>query len=99
MVQRVSPPKPTLYPPEAEEGWKKFKIQVRPMKKDFKILLINCNAMLDSLITAGIGPLSASLKQEGIEVKLFDTTFYKTRDKTGRGEGLHPPGKKDRLQR
>ena len=83
MVQRFNPPKPALDPPEAEKGWKKFKIQVRPMKKDFKILLINCNTMLDTLITAGIGTLSASLKQEGIEVKLFDTTFYKTRDKTG----------------
>lgn len=53
------------------------------MKKDFKVLLINCNTMLDTLITAGIGILAACLKREGIEVKLFDTTFYKTREKTG----------------
>jgi radical SAM superfamily enzyme YgiQ (UPF0313 family) len=53
------------------------------MKKDFKVLLINCNTMLDTLITAGIGILAACLKHEGIGVKLFDTTFYKTREKTG----------------
>ncbi len=47
------------------------------MEKDFKVLLVNCNTMLDTLITAGIGILSACLKREGIEVKLFDTTFYK----------------------
>ncbi len=51
--------------------------------KDFKVLLINCNTMLDTLVTAGIGILSASLKNEGIDVKLFDTTFYKTAERTG----------------
>jgi len=51
--------------------------------KDFKILLINCNTMLDTLVTAGIGILSASLKNEGFEVKLFDTTFYRTAERTG----------------
>lgn len=51
--------------------------------KDFKVLLINCNTMLDTLVTAGIGILSACLKQEGIEVKLFDTTFYRTAERTG----------------
>jgi len=51
--------------------------------KDFKVLLINCNTMLDTLVTAGIGILSASLKNEGIDVHLFDTTFYKTADQSG----------------
>jgi len=51
--------------------------------RDFKVLLINCNTMLDTLVTAGIGILSSSLKNEGIEVKLFDTTFYKTAELTG----------------
>lgn len=27
------------------------------MKKDFKVLLINCNTMFDTLVTAGIGTL------------------------------------------
>jgi radical SAM superfamily enzyme YgiQ (UPF0313 family) len=51
--------------------------------KDFKVLLINCNTMLDTLVTAGIGILSASLKQAGIEVRLFDTTFFRTAERTG----------------
>jgi radical SAM superfamily enzyme YgiQ (UPF0313 family) len=51
--------------------------------KDFKILLINCNTMLDTLVTAGIGILSASLKESGAQVKLFDTTFYRTAEQTG----------------
>ena len=51
--------------------------------KEFKILLINCNTMLDTLVTAGIGILSSCLKNEGIDVKLFDTTFYRTAERTG----------------
>jgi radical SAM superfamily enzyme YgiQ (UPF0313 family) len=51
--------------------------------KEFKVLLINCNTMLDTLVTAGIGLLSASLKEAGFEVRLFDTTFYRTAEQTG----------------
>lgn len=51
--------------------------------RDFKVLLINCNTMLDTLVTAGIGLLSACLKRDGIEVRLFDTTFYRTAERTG----------------
>ena len=51
--------------------------------RDFRVLLINCNTMHDTLVTAGIGILSASLKARGIEVELFDTTFYKTAERTG----------------
>ena len=50
---------------------------------DFKVLLVNCNTMMDTLVTAGIGILSACLKREGIEVELFDTTFYRTAERTG----------------
>jgi radical SAM superfamily enzyme YgiQ (UPF0313 family) len=50
---------------------------------EFRVLLINCNTMLDTLVTAGIGIISACLKQADVEVKLFDTTFYKTAEKTG----------------
>lgn len=53
------------------------------MKRDFRVLLINCNTMMDTLITAGISILAACLKREGIDVRLFDTTFYKTADRTG----------------
>lgn len=51
--------------------------------KNVRVLLINCNTMLDTLITAGIGILSACLQREGIEVRLFDTTFYRTAERTG----------------
>lgn len=50
---------------------------------DFRVLLVNCNTMLDTLVTAGIGLLSSSLKEAGHDVRLFDTTFYKTADITG----------------
>ena len=51
--------------------------------KDFRVLLINCNTMLDTLVTAGIGIISACLKDADVEVKMFDTTFYRTADITG----------------
>lgn len=53
------------------------------MTKEFRVLLINCNTMLDTLVTAGIGILAACLKQAGCEVRLFDTTFYRTAELTG----------------
>jgi len=48
-----------------------------------RVLLINCNTMLDTLVTAGIGILSACIKDAGHDVRLFDTTFYRTADVTG----------------
>jgi anaerobic magnesium-protoporphyrin IX monomethyl ester cyclase len=51
--------------------------------KEFGVLLVNCNTMLDTLVTAGIGILSACLKDAGVEVRLFDTTFYRTAEITG----------------
>ena len=51
--------------------------------KEFRVLLINCNTMLDTLVTAGIGILSACVKNTGADVKLFDTTFYKTAETSG----------------
>ena len=53
------------------------------MSSDFRVLMINCNTMLDTLVTAGMGLLSACLKQAGCDVRLFDTTFYRTADITG----------------
>ena len=46
--------------------------------KKFKVLLIYPNTMMATLLPLSISSLSASLKQAGIEVELFDTTFYKT---------------------
>lgn len=48
-----------------------------------KVLLVLANSFMDNLIPIGVSLLSACLKKEGHEVKLFDTTFYRTRDKTG----------------
>lgn len=54
------------------------------MKKDgIKVLLVLANSFMDNLIPLGVSILSACLKQAGHEVKLFDTTFYKTREETG----------------
>ncbi len=54
------------------------------MKNDnFKVLLINCNTMMDVLLPVGLSLISACLKEKGIQVKLFDTTFYKTAKETG----------------
>jgi radical SAM superfamily enzyme YgiQ (UPF0313 family) len=49
----------------------------------FKTLLIHANSTLDTLIPPNLSIISAFLKRDGIDVKLFDTTFYRTRDKTG----------------
>ena len=48
-----------------------------------KVLLVYANSFMDNLIPIGVSMLSACLKENGHEVKLFDTTFYRTRDKTG----------------
>jgi anaerobic magnesium-protoporphyrin IX monomethyl ester cyclase len=51
--------------------------------KDFKVLLIYANTTLDTLIPSSIATLSAFIKKEGYQVRVFDTTFYKTRETTG----------------
>lgn len=51
--------------------------------KDFKVLFINCNTMMDVLLPVGLSLISACLKEKGFGVKLFDTTFYKTATETG----------------
>lgn len=51
--------------------------------EQFKTLLIQANSTLDTLIPPNLAIMSAFLKQANIDVKLFDTTFYKTRDRTG----------------
>ncbi len=49
----------------------------------FRVLLIHANSSMDTLIPPNLATLSAYLKQAGITVKLFDTTFYNTRGFTG----------------
>ena len=46
----------------------------------FKVLLVYPNTMMATLIPLSIASLSAVLKQEGFDVELFDTTFYKTEE-------------------
>ena len=54
------------------------------MNKDkFKVLLIHANSTLDTLIPPNLAVMSSTLKNAGYDVKLFDTTFYKTRESTG----------------
>lgn len=49
----------------------------------FKVLLVYCNSMMDNLIPVGLSSLIASLRGSGVEVELFDTTFYRTRKMSG----------------
>ena len=51
--------------------------------KEFKVLLIHANSTLDTLIPPNLSIMSAFLRDAGFQVKLFDTTFYKTRESTG----------------
>jgi len=48
----------------------------------FKILLVYANLMMDNLIPVNISQLSACLKEKGFSVKLFDTTFYRTAERS-----------------
>ena len=50
--------------------------------KKIKVLLVYVNSMMDNLIPLNISYLAACLKEKGIEVKLFDTTFYRTAEKS-----------------
>ena len=46
--------------------------------KDFKVLLVYPNfPMASVLLPAGVSILSAVIKKEGFQCKLFDTTLYK----------------------
>jgi anaerobic magnesium-protoporphyrin IX monomethyl ester cyclase len=55
----------------------------RQHKKGIRVLLVYANSPMDNLIPIGISVLSACLKQTGHKIKLFDTTFYRTRPVTG----------------
>jgi len=53
---------------------------------DFKVLLVYANSMMDNLIPLSVTYLIACLKNKGIDVRLFDTTFYKTAEKSSDDE-------------
>jgi anaerobic magnesium-protoporphyrin IX monomethyl ester cyclase len=50
--------------------------------KDFKVLLVYPNYSMVNLLPTNIGILTACLRQNGFNVELFDTTFYRTSGKT-----------------
>jgi len=50
--------------------------------KDFRVLFIYPNTMMATLVPASISILYPCLKAFGIKVELFDTTFYKTAEKS-----------------
>lgn len=52
-------------------------------KQGINVLLAYANSSMDNLIPLGTSLLSACLKEAGHNVKLFDTTFYKTKEETG----------------
>jgi radical SAM superfamily enzyme YgiQ (UPF0313 family) len=53
-----------------------------PTPKDFKVLLVYPNYSMVNLVPTNIGILTACLKQNGFIVDLFDTTFYRTSERT-----------------
>ena len=52
-----------------------------PTPKNFKILLAYPNHMMVNLLPTNIGILTACLRQNGFDVELFDTTFYRTSER------------------
>jgi len=50
--------------------------------KSFKVLLVYPNYTMVNLLPTNIGILTACLKDNGFQVDLFDTTFYRTSEKT-----------------
>ncbi|MDA1219917.1 MAG: radical SAM protein [Chloroflexi bacterium] len=50
--------------------------------KGFKVLLVYPNYSMVNLVPTNIGILTACLKQNGFIVDLFDTTFYRTAERT-----------------
>jgi radical SAM superfamily enzyme YgiQ (UPF0313 family) len=52
-----------------------------PTPKAFKILLVYPNHMMVNLLPTNIGILTSCLRQNGFQVDLFDTTFYRTAER------------------
>jgi len=53
-----------------------------PTPKNFKVLLVYPNYSMVNLVPTNIAILTACLRQNGFIVDLFDTTFYRTSEKT-----------------
>jgi len=52
------------------------------MQNDFKVLFIYPNVMMATLVPIHVSQLSSCLKEKGFQVELFDTTYYKTEEKS-----------------
>ncbi|MGE0445127.1 MAG: cobalamin-dependent protein, partial [Vicinamibacterales bacterium] len=63
---------PTVLPPLPKD----------PTPKPFRVLLVYPNYSMVNLLPTNIGILTACLRQNGFVVDLFDTTFYRTAEKT-----------------
>jgi anaerobic magnesium-protoporphyrin IX monomethyl ester cyclase len=50
------------------------------MKDNFKVLFIYPNTMMATLVPIHISLLSSCLKEKGVQVDLFDTTYYQTEE-------------------
>lgn len=53
-----------------------------PTPKNFKVLLVYPNYSMVNLLPTNIGILTACLRQNGFIVDVFDTTYYRTSEKT-----------------
>ena len=53
-----------------------------PTPKNFRVLLVYPNYSMVNLLPTNIGILTACLRQNGFIVDLFDTTYYRTAEKT-----------------
>jgi anaerobic magnesium-protoporphyrin IX monomethyl ester cyclase len=63
---------PTALPPLPREG----------SPKPYRVLLVYPNYSMVNLLPTNIGILAACLRQNGFDVDLFDTTFYRTAERT-----------------
>jgi anaerobic magnesium-protoporphyrin IX monomethyl ester cyclase len=63
---------PTALPPLPREG----------APKPYRVLLVYPNYSMVNLLPTNIGILAACLRQNGFAVDLFDTTFYRTAERT-----------------
>ncbi|MBM3251881.1 MAG: B12-binding domain-containing radical SAM protein [Candidatus Omnitrophica bacterium] len=57
-----------------------MKNKITNSKEKFKVLFVYPNLMLQTTFPLAISILSALLKQNGYDVDIFDTTFYKTEE-------------------
>ena len=58
-----------------------------PVKERFKVLLVYANSPMDNLMPVSVSSIAGALKKGGIDVRLFDTTYYKSHGMaTGGGE-------------